>query len=169
MDGGMRWVKANGVPCESISMARFVSNSMARTSPVTPVCWPIGSWMKRLGLTTEVDELSILDPRTGRNTQHSVTGMIRQSVYSRLAGYEDTNDADRLRVDPAMRRVVGGRATEKTAASTMRTPTTPTVCLLIQRCDASSVVEPPKRRLLPPVRSVVSRPRSSWTRTISRN
>jgi hypothetical protein len=44
--------------------------------------------------------------------------MIRQSVYSRLAGYEDTNDADRLRVDPAMRRVVGVRATEKTAAST---------------------------------------------------
>ena len=71
-----------------------------------------------LGLTTEVDELSIHDPRTGQNTQHSVMAMIRQSVYSRLAGYEDTNDADRLRVDPAMRRVVGGRATEKTAAST---------------------------------------------------
>jgi hypothetical protein len=71
-----------------------------------------------LGLTTEVDELSIYDPRTGRNTQHSVTGMIRQSVYSRLAGYEDTNDAERLCVDPAMRRIVGGRATEKTAAST---------------------------------------------------
>jgi len=71
-----------------------------------------------LGLTTDVDALSIHDPRTGQNTQHSVTAMIRQSVYSRLAGYEDTNDADRLRVDPAMRRVVGGRATEKTAAST---------------------------------------------------
>jgi hypothetical protein len=71
-----------------------------------------------LGLTTDVDELSIHDPRTGQNTQHSVTAMIRQSVYSRLAGYEDTNDAERLRVDPAMRRIVGGRATEKTAAST---------------------------------------------------
>ena len=71
-----------------------------------------------LGLTTDVDELSIHDPRTGQNTQHNVTAMMRQSVYSRLAGYEDTNDADRLCVDPAMRRVVGGRATEKTAAST---------------------------------------------------
>jgi hypothetical protein len=44
--------------------------------------------------------------------------MLRQSVYGRLAGYEDVNDAERLRVDPAMRRVVGGRAKEKEAAST---------------------------------------------------
>jgi hypothetical protein len=33
--------------------------------------------------------------------------MLRQAVYGRLAGYEDVNDADRLRVDPAMRHVVG--------------------------------------------------------------
>jgi hypothetical protein len=39
-------------------------------------------------------------------------------VYSRLAGYEDTNDAERLCVDPAMRQVVGGRAREAHAAST---------------------------------------------------
>jgi len=35
-----------------------------------------------------------------------------------LAGYEDTNNAERLCVDPAMRQVAGGRATERTAAST---------------------------------------------------
>jgi len=37
-----------------------------------------------------------------------------------LAGYEDVNDAERLAVDPAMRHVVGGRASqpEKQAAST---------------------------------------------------
>jgi len=41
-----------------------------------------------------------------------------QSVFSRLAGYEDTNDAERLSVDPAMRQVVGGRAVDHKAAST---------------------------------------------------
>ena len=36
--------------------------------------------------------------------------MFRQSVFGRLAGYEDVNDGERLRHDPAMRWVVGGRA-----------------------------------------------------------
>jgi hypothetical protein len=39
-------------------------------------------------------------------------------VYSRLAGYEDTNDAEKLARDPAMQAVVGRRALEKQAAST---------------------------------------------------
>ena len=45
-------------------------------------------------------------------------GLLRQSVFSRLAGYEDTNDAERLAVDPVMRHVVGGRTRGKQAAST---------------------------------------------------
>src|SRR3954469_1222913 len=62
------------------------------------------------------DELH--DTRTGRNTRHGLAALLRQSLFSRLAGYEDLNDAQRLRVDPAMRTVVGGRARDKTAAST---------------------------------------------------
>ena len=38
-----------------------------------------------------------------KNTRHSIAALLRQSIYSRLAGYDDTNDAERLCVDPAMR------------------------------------------------------------------
>ena len=43
--------------------------------------------------------------------------MFRQSVFGRLAGYEDVNDAERLRHDPAMRWIVGGKAAQGCAAS----------------------------------------------------
>jgi hypothetical protein len=54
----------------------------------------------------------------GKNTQHQLMGLLRQSIYSRLGGYEDTNDAERLCVDPAMRHLIGGRAKDHNAAST---------------------------------------------------
>jgi hypothetical protein len=44
--------------------------------------------------------------------------LLRQSVYSRLAGYEDNNDASRLAMDPVMRAVAGRRALDKQAAGT---------------------------------------------------
>ena len=37
----------------------------------------------------------IADPRTGRNGRHRLAGLLRQSIFSRLAGYEDVNDANR--------------------------------------------------------------------------
>jgi hypothetical protein len=67
---------------------------------------------------TENASAVLFDPRHGKNTQHTMLALLRQAIYGRLAGYEDVNDAERLRVDPAMRRVVGGRAKEKDAAST---------------------------------------------------
>ena len=70
-----------------------------------------------LGLTGVAGD-SFFDPRTGKNGRHGLVGLFRQSVFGRLAGYEDVNDADRLGQDPAMRWIVGGHAIEKQAAST---------------------------------------------------
>ena len=62
-----------------------------------------------LGLTALAGGV-LADSRTGRNGWHGIVGLVRQSVYGRLAGYEDVNDADRLGRDPAMRWIVGGKA-----------------------------------------------------------
>jgi len=67
---------------------------------------------------TETAPAYLRETREGRNVQHEIVPLLRQSVYSRLAGYEDTNDAARLAGDPAMQAVVGRRALEKQAAST---------------------------------------------------
>src|SRR5580700_9938671 len=55
--------------------------------------------------------------RTGKNGRHALVGMLRQAVFGRLAGYEDVNDAERLRHDPAMRWIVGGKVAHGCAAS----------------------------------------------------
>ena len=48
-----------------------------------------------LGLT-ETGEDILADSRLGQNKQHGLVPLLRQSIYSRLAGYEDVNDAERL-------------------------------------------------------------------------
>ena len=74
-----------------------------------------------LSLTdTGADVLS--DTRTGRNGRHRLAGLLRRSVFGRLAGYEDVNDAHRLCRDPAMRWVVGDRAITGCAASASQKP-----------------------------------------------
>jgi hypothetical protein len=69
-----------------------------------------------LGLSTMAGE-TLADARTGRNGRHALVGLLRQSVFGRLAGYEDVNDAERLRHDPAMRWIVGGKTAQCSAAS----------------------------------------------------
>ena len=69
-----------------------------------------------LGLSAVAGE-TLADARTGKNGRHALVGLLRQSVFGRLAGYEDVNDADRLRHDPAMRWIVGGKAAQDRAAS----------------------------------------------------
>jgi len=68
-----------------------------------------------LGLS-RLAESTLGETRTGHNVRHQLVPLLRQSVYSKLAGYEHTNDAERLAQDPAMRVVVSRRASEKRAA-----------------------------------------------------
>src|SRR5450631_2297654 len=69
-----------------------------------------------LGLSAMAGE-KLADARTGKNGRHALVGMLRQAVFGRLAGYEDVNDAGRLRHDPAMRWIIGGKAASRCAAS----------------------------------------------------
>jgi hypothetical protein len=69
-----------------------------------------------IGLTVMASDV-LADARTGKNGRHALAGLFRQSVFGRLAGYEDVNDAERLRHDPAMRWIVGGQAAQGCAAS----------------------------------------------------
>jgi len=67
-------------------------------------------------LLREIDErFRIIDPmedcledlRSPTHTKHSLVQMVRQRVYQIAAGYEDCNDADFLRIDPALRLALG--------------------------------------------------------------
>jgi len=73
---------------------------------------------ERLGFG-ELIERHLTDGR-GKNTQLPLTDLVRQSVYSRLAGYEDVNDAERLSQDPAFRLIGSEKVLERGAALTSR-------------------------------------------------
>lgn len=96
-----------------------------------------------LGLASAVDS-ELHDIRTGKSTQHGLAALLRQSVFSTLAGDNDTNDAAPLALDPAIRHVAGGRAVERSATSTsvMRRFETE---ILTQRRNRESLMDLPAR------------------------
>jgi hypothetical protein len=61
---------------------------------------------RQLRLTERVAAL-IRDTRLPERIQHPLIDLLRQRVYQIVAGYEDCNDADRLRGDPALKVAVG--------------------------------------------------------------
>ena len=73
---------------------------------------------ERLGLSELIAE-HLTDSR-GKNTQLPMADLLRQAVYSRLGGYEDVNDAERLAQDPTFRLMGSERIWERGAALTSR-------------------------------------------------
>ena len=73
---------------------------------------------ERLGFNDLIAQ-HITDPR-GKNTQFPLADLIRQSIYRRLAGYEDINDAERLSQDPTFRLIGSEKIWERGAALTSR-------------------------------------------------
>ena len=73
---------------------------------------------ERLGFS-ELMEQYLTDSR-GKNTQLPLADLLRQSLYSRLAGYEDVNDAERLSQDPTFRLIGSEKIWERGAALTSR-------------------------------------------------
>jgi len=72
---------------------------------------------ERCGLSGLIGE-HLVDSRTGRNRQFPLADLLRQSVYSRLAGYEDLNDAARLSADPTFRLMGSEKVWERGVALT---------------------------------------------------
>jgi hypothetical protein len=74
---------------------------------------------ERLGLS-ELMERHLNDSRRGKNIQLPLADLLRQSIYSRLAGYEDVNDAARVSQDPTFRLIGSSKIWERGAALTSR-------------------------------------------------
>ena len=77
---------------------------------------------ERLGFSELIGQ-HLIDLRRGKNTQLPMADLLRQSVYSRLAGYEDMNDAERLSQDPTFRLIGSEKIWERGAALTSRLQT----------------------------------------------
>ncbi|MGD0000619.1 MAG: IS1380 family transposase [Bryobacteraceae bacterium] len=91
---------------------------------------------ERLGFG-ELIAQHLTDSRRGRNTQLPLADLLRQSVYSRISGYEDVNDAERLSQDPTFRLIGSERIWDRGAALTSRLQTFETEMLAEEENFAS--------------------------------
>jgi DDE family transposase len=91
---------------------------------------PSGRWPSLRGRYIREKHLS--DSRRGKNVQFPLADLLRQSTYSRLAGYEDVNDAERLSQDPTFRLIGSEKIWERGAALTSRLQTFETETLTVE-------------------------------------
>ena len=82
--------------------------------------------------------MALQETRRGKNAVFRLDGVFWESVFGRLAGYEDINDPNRLALDPVMRQGVGGRAVDAQAASASQ----------IRRFEAKTLASPANREAL---------------------
>ena len=108
---------------------------------------------RMLGLTGRAAQ-ALTDPRRKASCRHALPTLVRQRVYALALGYEDLNDHDELRSDPALRTAVGADAVLAGAS---------TLCRFEQRMSREDAVRlhemlverfiasfkrPPRRRLV---------------------
>ena len=95
-------------------------NCAAWAQAITSKCHPEPFIVTKdnLGEESKVLRWGVFRQLAGRNILHHLVPLLRQSIYSRLAGYDDTNDAVRLSQDRAMRVIVGWQGSERKGAST---------------------------------------------------
>jgi hypothetical protein len=74
---------------------------------------------ERLGLGKLIDE-HLTDARQGTDKKFPLADLVRQSVYSRLAGFEDFNDAVRVSSDPTFRLIGSKKNGDRGGALTSR-------------------------------------------------
>lgn len=65
---------------------------------------------------TEMASGMLAEARANKR-RHDLAGLLRKSVYARLAGDEDVNDQEAFSRDPAVWAVIGRRALKRNAAS----------------------------------------------------
>ena len=116
-EGTTQWVTRHLARFASRSTPNFASSSGGLTVTSDAGLLLPRELDERLGLGALI-ERHLTDPRTGRNSQFPLPDLFRESVYSRLAGYEDTNDAERLAEDPTFRMLASRERRETSVALT---------------------------------------------------
>jgi Transposase DDE domain group 1 len=76
---------------------------------------PLRAFDQRHRLTSDLAQL-LSDPRQDDRVRHQSLALLRQRIYQIVAGYEDANDADRLRHDPLLQ-IVADQALGKALGS----------------------------------------------------
>jgi hypothetical protein len=111
-------VRRNNGPFSSRSTALCGSTSKARVTSDGGLL-VVRELDERLRLSELVDR-HLSDSLRGKNIQLPLADLLRQSIYGRLAGYEDVNDAGRLSQDPTFRLIGSRKIWERGAALTSR-------------------------------------------------